>query len=97
MNDKKPLVHPALTEFALQSAKDWEALAQERLGVIERLCVEVEALRGKLHSLREVIFDAHAAYERYGADCMLEGLPMIGAIVLEEIYEISQPAFKERQ
>jgi len=43
--DKKPMVHPALTEFALQSARDWEAVAQERLGVIERLCAEVQALR----------------------------------------------------
>jgi hypothetical protein len=39
--DKKPMVHPALTEFALAQAKDWEAVAQERLGVIERLCVEI--------------------------------------------------------
>ena len=46
--DKKPMVHPALTEFALAQAKDWEAVAQERLGVIERLCAEVEALRGEL-------------------------------------------------
>ena len=53
MDNKKMVVHPALTEFALQSAKDWEAVAQERLGVIERLCAEVEALRGELSACTE--------------------------------------------
>jgi hypothetical protein len=50
MDNKKMVVHPALTEFALMQAKDWEAVAQERLGVIERLCAEVEALRGEVLS-----------------------------------------------
>ena len=53
--DNKKMVHPALTEFALMQAKDWEAVAQERLGVIERMCMEVEVLREDNKGLRDAL------------------------------------------
>ena len=66
--DNKKMIHPALTEFALQSAKDWEAVANERLGVIERLCAEVEALRAMKRECTPVFSMILQALDRDAAE-----------------------------
>jgi hypothetical protein len=54
--------------------------------------VQGEAVAG----LRAVIRDAHESYERFGADCMMEGIPMIAAAVLEEIHDAAaKPDWRE--
>lgn len=58
---------------------------------------ELASLRARLEQtekerdeLRSAILDAMASYERFGADCHFESMPMVGASVLEELAAIAQ-------
>ena len=85
MDNKKMVVHPALTEFALQSAKDWEAVAQERLGVIERLCMEVERLTIENQQMYNTLF------------CLVNGVDHHGWCVGTGVVSEARKIIKERQ